>query len=241
MQELKYPNGEGNTFKINARSFDEWHGITLCCISLNEEAIVKKFLNYYRPYVDSICMVDGGSIDKTVELAAPLVDHLVIRKFDGHYSNQANRAIEMARTDWILLIDFDEFLEKEALVKMRELIDQEEYDCYAFPRKEIIDNQFKKLVYPDFQERLYRSYCRRVRPIHGEVVGYHKKKELPKEDGWNILHEKNSKRHKLRNTGYAAFEINFAHEISSPGSQKKDSFEKKFPNLIPGEAIKKYE
>jgi glycosyltransferase involved in cell wall biosynthesis len=124
---------------IPIRSYDEYHGITLCSVILNEEKYIKDFLEYYKPYVKSIVIIDGGSSDRTVEVATPIADRIRIRKFDGHYSNQANRAVEMAETDWILLMDCDERLEKPALENLNNMINQEEADCWAFPRKNFID------------------------------------------------------------------------------------------------------
>jgi len=213
------------------RDFEEAHGITLCCVIMNEEKEIRDFLNYYKPYVDSIVMIDGGSSDRTVELATPLVDEIQIRKFDGHYSNQANRVVEMARTDWILLMDCDERLEIESLKNLRKLIDQEEFDCYSFPRKNYIDGAFDKEHYPDYQERLYRSYCRRIRPVHGEVVGHKNKKVLEEVDGNFIIHSKDTRTHTIRNKCYLFYELKFRNELGEPGTQSKSSFENKYPHL----------
>ena len=231
MYNIKYSNHEGNIFDIELRTFDEFHGITLCCVVLNEGKYIEDFIAYYRPYVNAIAIVDGGSADDTVEIAASLVDKMIIKQFDGHYSNQLNRAIEMARTDWVFFIEPDERLGKTALEKFGELINQEEYDCYSFPRREYVDNILYPEIYPDYQERLFRTYCRRVRPIHGETVGYHNRKDLPKDDIWDIIHSKKMERHKQRNNGYSLFQNKFANELGKPGSQTKVSFEIEYPSL----------
>jgi glycosyltransferase involved in cell wall biosynthesis len=226
-----YIKVEGVLVPIWIRSHDECHGITLCCVILNEEKGIKSFLEYHKPYVDSIVMVDGGSKDRTVEIATPFVDEIKIRSFDGHYSNQANRAFEMVRTDWILLMDCDERLEKTSLENLRKLTDQEEVDCYSFPRKNYIDGVPDLEHSPDYQDRLYRSYCRRVRPVHGEVVGYKNRKFLPTDDGNFIIHSKLSSIHNIRNRNYLLYEIKFKHEMGEPGAQTKSSFESKYPQL----------
>jgi glycosyltransferase involved in cell wall biosynthesis len=232
MKKVIYDNNEGSKFEIELRTFNEFHGITLCCIVLNEEKTIKPFIEYYRPHVDCIAIVDGGSIDNTVEIAAPMVDRMIVKKFDGHYSNQMNRAIEMARTDWIFFIEPDERLCKDALEKLRDLINQEEFDCYSFPRDEYIDSKHIPEVYPDYQDRLFKSYCRRIRPVHGEVVGYKKKKNLELNGIWDIIHKKNSITHKNRNIGYSAFNTKFVHELGEPGTQTKDNFCREYKNLL---------
>ena len=222
---------------IPIRSYDEYHGITLCSVILNEEKYIKDFLEYYKPYVKSIVIIDGGSSDRTVEIATPIADRIRIRKFDGHYSNQANRAVEMAETDWILLMDCDERLEKPALEHLNNMINQEEADCWAFPRKNFIDGMLQSSGPTDYQERLYRSYCRRIRPVHGEVVGYKKCKKLPEEDGNYIIHSKGLQRHIDRNKGYLLYELKYKHEMGEPGAQTKKNFEDKYPMLGEGKFI----
>jgi glycosyltransferase involved in cell wall biosynthesis len=216
---------------IIVSGWEERHGITMCIITLNEEREIKECLEHHRPYVDKIVMIDGGSTDKTTRLAAPLVDNLIVRKFDGHYSNQANRAIENVKTDWILLVDSDERFGVDFLKRMRGFIDQEVVDCYSFPRTNYIDGVLIKDPAQDYQERLYRSYCRRIRPVHGEVVGYKNKVLLPCEEGNFIIHKKTRDRHELRNKLYALFELKFINEMGEPGSQALESFYEKFPYL----------
>ena len=222
---------EGVKVPIWVSTFEEIHGVTLCCITLNEEKEIKSFLEHHRPYVNSIVMVDGGSNDRTVEYATAMVDEIQIIPFTGHYSNQANRALEMARTDWILLADCDERFDKKFLENLKTFIDQEEFDCYSLPRENFINGQPDVEMPWENQDRLFRSYCRRVRPVHGEVVGYKNKKDLTIESG-NIIHNSKSIiRHRQRNQKYTVFELKYKNEIGEPGSQLKDSFEAKYPSL----------
>jgi len=219
---------EASAIEIPLRSFEESHGITMCCVILNEEPYIKDFLLYYKPYFKSIIMIDGGSSDRTVEFATPLVDKIIINKFDGHYSNQVNRVMEKVETDWTMIIDYDERLEKPMLEKLPSLIEQESFDCYAFPRKNFIDG---KEVDINYQDRLHRTYCRRVRPVHGEVVGYKNKMIIPAEDGNFLIHSKSSSRHVVRNKAYLFYELKFRHEIGAPGWQTRDNFDKECPTL----------
>jgi glycosyltransferase involved in cell wall biosynthesis len=225
-------SGDRIKFHAEVRTFDELHGITLFCCLLNEEATIKAYLEYYKPYVDKVVLVDGGSVDNTIEIASPLVDNIALHKFDGHCSNQFNRTMELVRTDWALFLEPDERLDKRALGMLKGLINQEEYDAYSFPRREFIDGVEDCSVYPDYQDRLFRTYCRRVRPVHGELVGYKSKKILSTNDIWDIKHIKSSKIHTFRNQGWAMFAINFANELGIPGAQTKNSFIKMHKTIL---------
>ena len=92
-------NHEGKQFKLQARQFEEFHGITLAFITLNESKNVVDFISHAKPHVKKIVMVDGESVDNTVELALPLVDSLNIIQFTGHFGCQKNNALRLCRTD----------------------------------------------------------------------------------------------------------------------------------------------
>jgi glycosyltransferase involved in cell wall biosynthesis len=224
-------NTEAFSIEIPVKSYDEMHGVTICCVMLNEEKEIKEFLEYYRPYVKNIVMIDGGSTDKTVEIASPLVDIIKIIKFDGHYSNQMNRAISLAQTDWVLHVDCDERIQIPILKDFDKLINQEDCDCWSFPRKNYIDGVIDESTFPEYQERLYRAYCRRIRPVHGEVVGYKKCVKIEPVEGNFIIHSKTRDRHDDRNKGYLMYELKYKHEMGSPGTQTKEIFEVRYPLL----------
>ena len=221
--------GEARKFDLVNRSFDEFHGITMAFITLNEEKDIVGFLNHIKPYVDKIVMVDGGSSDKTIELATPLVDKIKIIPFDGHLGNQKNNAIALSRTDWTLFLDPDERLTQKALDSLRTYIEQDKYDCYSYPRREFLSGKENPSVYPDRQERLFRTYCRYVRPIHHELVGYKSRYVIPEDSGIELTHNKELDRHRNRNSGHNFFQIHYKHEMSYPGAQLKDTFTKQFP------------
>ncbi len=59
-----------------------------------------------------VVVVDGGSMDKTVELAQKMGAVVVERPFDG-FIEQKNAAIDAASYDWVLSLDADERLSPE--------------------------------------------------------------------------------------------------------------------------------
>jgi glycosyltransferase involved in cell wall biosynthesis len=219
-------------FCFDIRSYDEIHGITLCAIVLNEEKNIVEFINHHKPYVRDIVIIDGGSNDTTMELA---IDHANVLKkiaFSGHYGNQKNRAIEQAVTDWVLFVDADERFNEKSLKSMNELINQNEFDAYAFPRKNFINDSYDDEHYPDYQTRLFRSYCRYIRPIHEELVGFHNRKELG--DDMAMVHSKEFNRHLNRNSAYDSFACKYINEMGKPGVQDRKLFIEKYKKFLDG-------
>lgn len=219
---------EGLSIIFEKKEWGDIHGITLCCAILNEEENLQSFIDWHKPYVDNIVAVDGGSIDNSFSIASKNGASTKIVKFSGHYGNQKNRAIELSMNDWVLFLDPDERLSKEAMAELRKLIDQDEVDCYSFPRHNFVD-EFQDISHgSDHQDRLFRSYCRYVRPTHEELVGYKSKKVIDDTSAFFIDHRKKGDRHVLRNSHYHMFDYVFLREFGAPGSQKKESFEKHF-------------
>ena len=222
---------EGKSYNLVARTFEEIHGITGVMITFNEEKYIVKALEELKPLVKRIVLIDGGSNDRTVELATPLVDFLEVIPFDCHFGKQKNNALRHCYTDWVLFMDPDEILSDKLKKKIPSLIEQDEIDCYAFPRREYIDGKEDEEIYPDYQDRLFRAYCRFVRPIHEEVVGYKNKKELELGIGIDILHKKEAKRHAGRNRAYPFYEMHYANETGGPGEQTKKTFKDKYKDI----------
>ena len=82
--------------------------ITATIITLNEERNIARAIESLR-CCDEILVVDSGSIDRTVELAANLGARVLESPWHG-YAVQKNYAAEQASHDWILSLDADEAL-----------------------------------------------------------------------------------------------------------------------------------
>ena len=82
--------------------------ITATIITLNEERNIARAIESLR-CCDEIVVVDSGSVDRTVELAANLGARILESPWHG-YARQKNYVAEKATHDWILSIDADEAL-----------------------------------------------------------------------------------------------------------------------------------
>jgi glycosyltransferase involved in cell wall biosynthesis len=75
-------------------------------ITLNEERNLAPCLESLV-WVDEIVVVDGGSRDRTAEIARRYTDRVVVNPFDD-YASQRNRALDASRGEWVFSIDADE-------------------------------------------------------------------------------------------------------------------------------------
>jgi glycosyltransferase involved in cell wall biosynthesis len=174
-------------------------------ICQNEEPNIIKCLNNIYDHVDEIIIIDGGSVDNTVPLIKGYKKEkginnkisLYMNPFTGHFGDQKNLAISKTSGIWVLNIDADELLEENLLFNLRNLINTDVVEVYGIPRLNFIDGK-QTDIYPDYQLRLFRNYCRFVNPVHELLVGW--KGETGRKDlsgkGNHILHYKSSSRQK---------------------------------------------
>ena len=107
-------------------------------ISYNEERDLPGFLEHLLPWVDEIVIVDDGSTDRTAEIAAAGGDRvrfLVSPRAEGaYYSDQRNKGIDAATSDWLLHMDIDERVPPELAAEILEAIRDDGKDGYRFRR-----------------------------------------------------------------------------------------------------------
>lgn len=86
--------------------------ISVCMISKNEEANIHKCLTPLKKLGFELIIADTGSTDRTKSLAAQYTEHLYEYKWDNDFSAARNFSISKASNDWILVVDFDEYLKE---------------------------------------------------------------------------------------------------------------------------------
>ncbi len=86
--------------------------ISACIITLNEERNLERCLKSVAPLVDEIIVVDSGSTDGTLDIAARFGARVVQQKWLG-YVGQKNFALAQALHSWVLSIDADEEISPE--------------------------------------------------------------------------------------------------------------------------------
>lgn len=93
-------------------------------ITLNEEKNLDRTLLSVKDIAEEIVIIDCGSTDKTFEIAKRYHAKFIFNKWEG-FGKQKNFAILNCSGDWILLIDADEVLSKELIIKIKYIIENE--------------------------------------------------------------------------------------------------------------------
>ena len=107
--------------------------ISAAIITFNEERNIARAIESLR-CCDEIVVVDSGSTDRTVELAAKLGARVVEHPWPG-YAMQKNLAAREANYDWVLSIDADEALSEALEGEIWQLKKSgPRYDAYTMPR-----------------------------------------------------------------------------------------------------------
>src|SRR3989338_2715624 len=113
--------------------------LSVCIATFNEEKFIKYPLDSAYDIADEVIIVDGGSTDKTLEIAQAYGDKVKIIKTDNppmfHINKQ--KALDAANGEWILQLDADEAVSPELKEEIRSIINAESSKeaAYWLPRK----------------------------------------------------------------------------------------------------------
>jgi len=97
----------------------------------NEENTIKRCLESVKDIVDEIIIVDTGSIDNTVEIVKEYTTKIYNYNWDNNFSNARNYAASFANGEWILVLDADEFVDRDNLLNAINDLKNTEYEIFA--------------------------------------------------------------------------------------------------------------
>jgi tetratricopeptide (TPR) repeat protein len=104
--------------------------LSLCTIVKNEAKNLPRCLESAREVADEMVVVDTGSTDDTVAVAERYGARVVHFSWCDDFSAARNTAVSHARGKWILALDADETLARDARRKLRGLLRDERYQAY---------------------------------------------------------------------------------------------------------------
>lgn len=132
--------------------------ISVAIAVFNEEENIGDCLKTVKDWVDEIVVVDGGSNDKTAQIAKKYGAKVLVTNNPPIFHINKQKAIDACQGDWILQLDADERvsfkLRQEILAKM----EKTKFNGFWLPRRNYFLGRFltKGGQYPDYTLRLYR-------------------------------------------------------------------------------------
>lgn len=125
----------------------------------NEENNLADCLESVKGLAWEIVIVDGGSKDKTLEIAKKYGAKTTQTNNPPNFHINKNIAIDAASGDWILQLDADEVVTEQLTDEIKRIINSESnFKGYWIPRKNFFLGRFltKGGQYPDYTLRLYK-------------------------------------------------------------------------------------
>lgn len=148
--------------------------ITIVILTKNEERNLSKCLESI-PDQYPILVVDSGSSDKTIMIAAENGCRVIERQWSG-FADQRNFALHECdiSTKWVLFVDADEIYISQFYDWLERVIDRDDFDVAMVPSQLIFDGKALRYTpgYPIYHPRLVRKSVNFVtnHTGHGESV-----------------------------------------------------------------------
>ena len=106
----------------------------------NEAANLERCLKSVRGLASEINIVDTGSEDGTVEIAKRMGAKVRSEQWANDFSRARNISLEMAHTEWVLILDADEVLAPDAISKIKSAVNRPDASAYMLPTRNYTDN-----------------------------------------------------------------------------------------------------
>jgi glycosyltransferase involved in cell wall biosynthesis len=149
--------------------------LSVCIITLNEEANIVRTLDSVKAIADEIILVDSGSTDATVDLARARGAKVFAEPWKG-FAAQKNSALAKATCDWILSLDADEEVSPELAASIAALLQSStapKFAGYTMNRRNLYFGKWIRRAgyYPDPKLRLVRRGAAEfeLRAVHEDM------------------------------------------------------------------------
>lgn len=161
-------------------------------LTFNNSSTIRRCLQSVQDF-DDIIVLDGGSSDETVSISRgfgarvfPQVDNQVSGSGIQDFSLVRNKGLKLAKHNWFLYVDSDEYISPELGAEIRTVIkgrDSSSPGLFRTPRKYVLGNTVieRSAGYPNYQIRLFyipavtdfkKSVHEQIQPKAGSLVGY---------------------------------------------------------------------
>ena len=139
--------------------------------------------------------------------------------FEGHFADWKNKLTEYCSGDYIFQIDADEIPHESLIANLPYILESNpDNEVYLVPRVNTVEgltqdhiqkwgwrvNEKGWVNWPDAQQRIYKNNdsIKWVNKVHEVLEGYKTKTNLPLEEEWALLHDKEIERQERQNAYY---------------------------------------
>ena len=147
--------------------------LTVTVITKNEAQNIQACLRSVS-FADQRVVLDSGSTDATAEFASAAGAEVSVNSDWQGFGVQKNRALALARYDWVLSLDADERVSPALRAEIEAAIASPQFDVYAFPRLSSYcgQNMLHSGWYPDRVTRLFRRNAAKFSDdlVHESVI-----------------------------------------------------------------------
>ena len=131
--------------------------LSVVIISKNEEKFIANAVKSAL-FADEVLVLDSGSTDNTCLIAQELGAKALYQDWLG-FGMQKNKAVELAKNDWVFVLDSDERITPELQLEIINTLKDPVVDGYHVAR---LNNFFGKYIkycglYPDYSIRLFNK------------------------------------------------------------------------------------
>jgi len=127
----------------------------------NEEQNIRRCLSSVSGFADEIVIVDGGSTDRTLDIAREYKVRIIQTDNPRMFHTNKQKSLEACRGVWILQLDADEVITENLKSEIISVIGGRSgrFDAFFIPRKNYFAGHWlrKGGQYPDFVIRLLKS------------------------------------------------------------------------------------
>lgn len=186
--------------------------LSVVIITYNAGTTIKKTLESVS-FADEIIIVDSGSTDDTLKVAAAYTDKIYHQDWLG-FGRQKNLALSYAQGDWVLSLDADEWLSDGLKKEVKSVVNETEIELFSIPIKLFFLN--KIIRYANGSNKAFRLFRRGKAfftedAVHEKLIGTNKIGELKN----SIIH------HSFNDISHLVDKLNQYSSLSAEAKQKK--------------------
>lgn len=145
--------------------------MSLCVITKNEEHCIARCLSSVKDLVDEMIVVDTGSNDNTMKIAAQHGASIFSFPWIDDFAAARNYGISKAKSHWILVLDADELLAPISRKELLDFMESSPAEGYYFRIYSYLDHGNENTE--DYVVRLFKNIpeYRFIGAIHEQIAG----------------------------------------------------------------------